>query len=87
MEFLQGRTLTNAIGSLDIQNAYADALNNLGHVLEEIAEQVNGFQACGFVRHDLDGVEHINSNSSMEVFSLFSMASPNQTFTLRFLFY
>ncbi|KAH9701593.1 alpha-glucan phosphorylase 2 [Citrus sinensis] len=66
MEFLQGRTLTNAIGSLDIQNAYADALNNLGHVLEEIAEQVNGFQACGFVRHDLDGVEHINSNSSME---------------------
>ncbi|KAH9701594.1 alpha-glucan phosphorylase 2 [Citrus sinensis] len=39
MEFLQGRTLTNAIGSLDIQNAYADALNNLGHVLEEIAEQ------------------------------------------------
>ncbi|KAH9661767.1 alpha-glucan phosphorylase 2 [Citrus sinensis] len=66
MEFLQGRTLTNAIGSLDIQNAYADALNNLGHVLEEIAEQVNGFQACGFVRHDLDGVEHINSNSSMK---------------------
>lgn len=39
MEFLQGRTLTNAIGNLDIQNAYADALNKLGHVLEEITEQ------------------------------------------------
>lgn len=39
MEFLQGRTLTNAIGNLDIQNAYADALNKLGHVLEEIAGQ------------------------------------------------
>lgn len=47
MEFLQGRTLTNAIGNLDIQNAYADALNKLGHVLEEITEQVNGFQAYG----------------------------------------
>lgn len=40
MEFLQGRALTNAIGNLDIQDAYADALNKLGHELEEIVEQV-----------------------------------------------
>lgn len=39
MEFLQGRALTNAIGNLDIQDAYADALNKLGHELEEIVEQ------------------------------------------------
>lgn len=39
MEYLQGRTLTNAIGNLNIQNAYADALNKLGHDLEEITEQ------------------------------------------------
>ena len=40
MEFLQGRALTNAVGNLDIQDAYADALNKLGHELEEIVEQV-----------------------------------------------
>ncbi|PPS06425.1 hypothetical protein GOBAR_AA14212 [Gossypium barbadense] len=39
MEYLQGRALTNAIGNLDIQNAYSEALNKLGHELEEIAEQ------------------------------------------------
>lgn len=41
MEFLQGRALTNAIGNLDIQDAYAAALNKLGHDLEEIVEQVS----------------------------------------------
>lgn len=41
MEYLQGRALTNAIGNLNIQNAYADALNKLGHDLEEIVEQVS----------------------------------------------
>ena len=40
MEYLQGRALTNAIGNLNIQDAYADALNKLGHELEEIVEQV-----------------------------------------------
>ncbi|KAK6234992.1 hypothetical protein SCA6_010329 [Theobroma cacao] len=39
MEYLQGRALTNAIGNLNIQVAYADALNKLGHELEEIVEQ------------------------------------------------
>ncbi|KAF2312595.1 hypothetical protein GH714_035173 [Hevea brasiliensis] len=39
MEFLQGRALTNAIGNLNIQGAYADALSKLGHELEEIVEQ------------------------------------------------
>ncbi|KAK8959264.1 hypothetical protein KSP40_PGU015053 [Platanthera guangdongensis] len=38
MEYLQGRALTNAIGNLDIQGAYADALTKLGHEIEEIAE-------------------------------------------------
>lgn len=42
MEYLQGRALTNAIGNLGIRDAYADALNKLGHELEEIAEQVLG---------------------------------------------
>lgn len=40
MEYLQGRALTNAIGNLDIRDAYADALKKLGHELEDIAEQV-----------------------------------------------
>lgn len=39
MEYLQGRALTNAIGNLGIQDAYADALTKLGHELEEISEQ------------------------------------------------
>ncbi|KAJ8437909.1 hypothetical protein Cgig2_031425 [Carnegiea gigantea] len=39
MEYLQGRALTNAIGNLNIYDAYADALNKLGHQLEEIVEQ------------------------------------------------
>nr|XP_027110045.1 alpha-glucan phosphorylase, H isozyme [Coffea arabica]XP_027110054.1 alpha-glucan phosphorylase, H isozyme [Coffea arabica] len=39
MEYLQGRALTNAIGNLDIQDAYSDALKKLGHELEEIVEQ------------------------------------------------
>ncbi|KAF5470471.1 hypothetical protein F2P56_010985 [Juglans regia] len=39
MEYLQGRALTNAIGNLNIQDAYGDALKKLGHELEEIAEQ------------------------------------------------
>lgn len=40
MEYLQGRALTNAIGNLNVQNAYADALKKLGHDLEEVVEQV-----------------------------------------------
>lgn len=40
MEYLQGRALTNAIGNLKIQDAYADALRKLGLELEEITEQV-----------------------------------------------
>ncbi|XP_051143319.1 alpha-glucan phosphorylase, H isozyme [Andrographis paniculata] len=39
MEYLQGRALTNAIGNLDVQDAYADALKQLGHELENIVEQ------------------------------------------------
>ncbi|KAJ9172457.1 hypothetical protein P3X46_015693 [Hevea brasiliensis] len=39
MEFLQGRALNNAIGNLNIQGAYADALSKLGHELEDIVEQ------------------------------------------------
>lgn len=40
MEYLQGRTLMNAVGNLSIEDAYASALDKLGHSLEEIAEQV-----------------------------------------------
>ncbi|GLT37642.1 hypothetical protein SLA2020_119460 [Shorea laevis] len=39
MEYLQGRALTNAVGNLNIQDAYADALKKLGHELEDIVEQ------------------------------------------------
>lgn len=39
MEYLQGRALTNAVGNLDIQDEYADALKQLGHELEDIVEQ------------------------------------------------
>ncbi|KAL6499858.1 hypothetical protein OROGR_027768 [Orobanche gracilis] len=39
MEYLQGRALTNAVGNLDVQDAYADALKQLGHELENIVEQ------------------------------------------------
>lgn len=46
MEYLQGRALTNAIGNLDIHNAYAHALNKLGQDLEEVVDQV--FINCDF---------------------------------------
>ncbi|KAK4483113.1 hypothetical protein RD792_010292 [Penstemon davidsonii] len=39
MEYLQGRALTNAVGNLDLRNAYADALKQLGHELEDVVEQ------------------------------------------------
>ncbi|XP_047967334.1 alpha-glucan phosphorylase, H isozyme-like [Salvia hispanica] len=39
MEYLQGRALTNAVGNLDVQDAYANALKQLGYALEEITEQ------------------------------------------------
>lgn len=39
MEYLQGRALTNAIGNLGITDAYAAALNKLGHDLENIVGQ------------------------------------------------
>ncbi|VFQ91965.1 unnamed protein product [Cuscuta campestris] len=39
MEFLQGRALLNAIGNLELTGAYAEALNNLGHNLENVASK------------------------------------------------
>ncbi|OVA10799.1 Glycosyl transferase [Macleaya cordata] len=39
MEFLQGRALLNAIGNLELSGAYAEALNKLGHNLEDVARQ------------------------------------------------
>lgn len=39
MEFLQGRALVNAIGNLELTGAYAEALNNLGHNLENVASK------------------------------------------------
>ncbi|KAJ0098650.1 hypothetical protein Patl1_21807 [Pistacia atlantica] len=39
MEFLQGRALLNAIGNLGLTGAYAEALNNLGHNLENVVSQ------------------------------------------------
>ncbi|KAF3779139.1 Alpha-1 glucan phosphorylase L isozyme [Nymphaea thermarum] len=39
MEFLQGRALLNAVGNLELTGAYAEALKQLGHDLESVAEQ------------------------------------------------
>lgn len=39
MEFLQGRALLNAVGNLDLTGAYGEALNKLGHTLENVASQ------------------------------------------------
>ncbi|KAI6686366.1 hypothetical protein NL676_032279 [Syzygium grande] len=39
MEYLQGRALLNAIGNLELSGAYAEALKNLGHNLEDVASQ------------------------------------------------
>ncbi|KAL5217137.1 hypothetical protein ABZP36_017821 [Zizania latifolia] len=39
MEFLQGRALTNAVGNLELTGQYAEALNQLGKNLEDIATQ------------------------------------------------
>jgi hypothetical protein len=41
MEFLQGRALLNAIGNLEVKDAYSQALQRLGHDLEAVAEKVN----------------------------------------------
>ncbi|KAG6523336.1 hypothetical protein ZIOFF_013192 [Zingiber officinale] len=38
MEFLQGRALLNAIGNLELTGQYAEALSQLGHNLENVAE-------------------------------------------------
>lgn len=40
MEYLQGRALSNAVGSLGITGAYAEALKKFGYELEAIAGQV-----------------------------------------------
>ncbi|KAI3467265.1 hypothetical protein Pfo_023928 [Paulownia fortunei] len=39
MEYLQGRALLNAIGNLELTGAYAEALEKLGHKLEDVARQ------------------------------------------------
>nr|AAK16190.1 putative phosphorylase [Oryza sativa Japonica Group] len=39
MEFLQGRALTNAVGNLELTGQYAEALQQLGHSLEDVATQ------------------------------------------------
>lgn len=39
MEFLQGRTLLNAIGNLELAGPYAEALSHLGYKLENVANQ------------------------------------------------
>ncbi|KAL3526578.1 hypothetical protein ACH5RR_011234 [Cinchona calisaya] len=39
MEFLQGRALLNAVGNLELTGAYGEALNKLGHSLENVASQ------------------------------------------------
>ncbi|KAL2484676.1 Alpha-glucan phosphorylase 1 [Abeliophyllum distichum] len=39
MEYLQGRSLLNAIGNLELTGAYAEALRKLGHNLEDVARQ------------------------------------------------
>ncbi|XP_055961536.1 alpha-1,4 glucan phosphorylase L isozyme, chloroplastic/amyloplastic-like [Mercurialis annua] len=39
MEFLQGRALLNAVGNLELNGAYAEALTKLGHNLENVARQ------------------------------------------------
>ena len=40
MEYLQGRALLNAVGNLELTGAYAEALQKLGHALEDVAGQV-----------------------------------------------
>ncbi|KAG6429770.1 hypothetical protein SASPL_107823 [Salvia splendens] len=39
MEYLQGRALLNAVGNLELTGAYAEALQKLGHALEDVAGQ------------------------------------------------
>lgn len=53
MEYLQGRALTNAVGNLDVQDAYANAMKQLGYALEEITEQVIwcNYSACKRFSH------------------------------------
>lgn len=40
MEFLMGRSLTNALYNLDVQGAYKEAIMELGYDLEKLASQV-----------------------------------------------
>jgi hypothetical protein len=63
MEFLQGRALTNAIGNLNIQDAYADALRKFGLELEEITEQV--IQNCNHVKYIILGSIYHKLSQSM----------------------
>ena len=40
MEFLMGRSLTNALNNLAVVNQYTEALREMGYNLEELVEQV-----------------------------------------------
>ena len=40
--FVQGRALLNAIGNLELIDAYAEALSKLGSNLESVSEQIFG---------------------------------------------
>lgn len=37
---LQGRALLNAVGNLELKDAYAEALTKLGYTLENVIEKV-----------------------------------------------
>lgn len=41
LQLLQGRALLNAIGNLELSGPYAQALEELGHNLEDVARQVS----------------------------------------------
>lgn len=48
---MQGRALLNAIGNLELTGEYAEALNKLGHNLENVASKVRF--TCNNLNRDL----------------------------------
>ncbi|OMO62578.1 Glycosyl transferase, family 35 [Corchorus olitorius] len=73
MEYLQGRALNNAIGNLSIQDAYADALNKLGHELEDLSRHDVVFlvRFFGDVEVNPDGTPMWEAKACAEDFNLF----------------
>jgi hypothetical protein len=63
---VQGRALLNAVGNLELKDAYTAALHKLGHELEAVAEQVLEF-FCSLVHFVFEICIMVQMNASLHL--------------------